>query len=67
MKKRMAAGIATAGFCLLMPVAQAYEAGGVTGGGKVAGKVTFRGAAPAPRESGPQDPDSRPDPGSLPG
>ena len=50
MKKRMAAGIATAGFCLLMPVAQAYEAGGVTGGGKVAGKVTFRGAVPAPRE-----------------
>lgn len=37
---------------LLSPLAvqAAYEAGGVTNGGKVAGKVTFQGAAPAPRK-----------------
>jgi plastocyanin len=36
---------------LLVPVvAQGYDAGGVANGGKVAGKVLFKGAVPAPRK-----------------
>jgi hypothetical protein len=38
-----------AGAVLTSP-ASAYEAGSVSGGGSITGKVTFKGAAPAPRQ-----------------
>ena len=38
-----------AGAVLALP-ASAYEAGNVSGGGSISGKVTFKGAAPAPRQ-----------------
>jgi len=50
MRKTMTALAALAvGAVLALPVS-AYEAGSVTGGGSITGKVTFKGAAPAPRQ-----------------
>jgi len=48
-KTTTALAVLTAGAVLASPVS-AYEAGSVTGGGSITGKVTFKGAAPAPRQ-----------------
>ena len=48
--KRVLTGCAIALGALFVTHATAYEAGAVSGGGKVAGKVSFKGAAPAAKK-----------------
>lgn len=48
--KKALTGCAIAVGALFVTPAMAYEAGAVANGGKVAGKVSFKGAAPAPKK-----------------
>jgi len=50
MKKLTLLATALAGSALLASGAYGYDAGAVAGVGKIAGKVSFKGAAPAPRQ-----------------
>ncbi|HET8577361.1 MAG TPA: carboxypeptidase regulatory-like domain-containing protein [Methylomirabilota bacterium] len=49
MPKTMSWGAVVAGALLLTTVSHAYEVTAVSDGGKIAGKVTFKGVVPAPR------------------